>query len=783
MIKVYIRVMRSVVSGALLLALLGQVPIALAAPTGCTFYVNSTDNDTTHGYGLTLPAALDLAKGGTGGTGLNRPMTAAEMSQVFYCSYTVDGYLLTGGGGYVDTIRFANTLGVNPTITLSLGNPLPMLDTAGDVLDGSYSGIFPTLDASYINFNLDALIVYSNATITGIDVIGAPRYDFRLSGSGIHLNTVSAWKAGQAGIAIFGDNNTIDSANIGTPLSLNFGCGHSSNPGNLGPGVLIQTNITYTSSANNVIKNSTIGCNGASGVLITGSGALNNTIGPNNSIGLDALMHSFGNTTNGLTIGAGATGNQVVTSTIGNNEALGVSISADGSVISGNAIAHNTTSGIYVNGTHNVIISGNTIENNIENGVYLHNTYATHVGDNIITGNAYDGVFIDGTSSLNTIGGPTLGSNLSGNVLSGNSRYGLDILGPANTNIVLGNAIGASPYTTTQALGNHIGGILIDGSNSNTIGDTGVLGNTVYSSTLNGIVLSDGASSNTLNNNTVGGLWPNGLNGIVLNSGANNNLIENSIISANGGSGLVIQNSTTATNTVTGNSVTHNHGDGIVLSDNTFNNHIDSSVSNNSISYNQQGIHLLSGAHRNRISGNLVSDNVQNGLQLIDAGTRDNVITGTHVIQNGLAGIDESNGALANSWSHLSELGNGNLGINKHNPNADKPAITNVAKVAAQTTVVTGTGMAPSINSTTLVEVYLAANDPGGTSEGYIYLGSALTNLSGVWTITLNGIPNSGLLCLTAFETTATYSGGTSITSSEWGPSTCRSLYLPVILR
>ncbi len=68
---------------------------------------------------------------------------------------------MTGGAGYADTIRFSNLLGLNPTITLFL-EPIEMFDDGGDVLDGAYGNMYPTLDASAVNKGLS---VNNNTTV------------------------------------------------------------------------------------------------------------------------------------------------------------------------------------------------------------------------------------------------------------------------------------------------------------------------------------------------------------------------------------------------------------------------------------------------------------------------------------------------------------------------------------------------------------------------------------------------------------------------------------------
>jgi hypothetical protein len=143
----------------MLVGLVGPARRALAnpsAPAGCIFYVSTTSDGTDADWDLTLREAIMLANGGTGPTGLNRPLTTHEVVYLQLagsCSFDSNGNVLSGGGGYVDTIRFNNLLGLNPTLTLASNLP-GMNDSVGDVIDGSYTSIYPTLNANGNDFGL-----------------------------------------------------------------------------------------------------------------------------------------------------------------------------------------------------------------------------------------------------------------------------------------------------------------------------------------------------------------------------------------------------------------------------------------------------------------------------------------------------------------------------------------------------------------------------------------------------------------------------------------------------
>ncbi len=85
-----------------------------------------------------------------------------------------------------------------------------------------------------------------------------------------------------------------------------------------------------------------------------------------------------------------------------------------------------------------------------------------------------------------------------------------------------------------------------------------------------------------------------------------------------------------------------------------------------------------------------------------------------------------------------------------------------------------GTGLVQgTASASAFVELYRAAPDPLGFGEGRTFLGSTTASGAGAWSVNVGaGLVN----CYTAFQTV----GGAS---SEFGPHTCPTVRLPVILR
>ncbi len=739
------------------LAIPAQTTQAAPDAVGCTIYVNSTSVDTTTGFYMTLPVAIMVANGGTGPLGLNRPLTDNELLQLFGggCSWDASGNLVTGGTGYVDTIRFANSLGPNPTIVLGANAPLRALgDTAGDVLDGSYSSIYPTIDASAIGANQDGLAAGSNATINGVRVTGAPRWDFNVYGTNNHLINIAAWNAGDNGIDIRASGNVVDGALVGVASASTTTCGAgSANKGNGRAGISISTGVSYPNAQNNVIKNSYINCNGQAGTYpglsLSGSGATHNTIGPNNLIG---------------------------TRVYGGGPDLGNS--GDGISLEGSA-------------SSNTIVS-NTLANNGANGLSIVNANSTSIGGNAIRFNSLDGIYVSGYAQSTIIGGPSLLSAISGNWIGANYHNGVDLVGSnVRTTLVAGSAVGSTPDGQTPD-GNHLSGVVADGARDNYIGDNVASLNLIGSNLLNGVVLVDGASGNSVAHNTIGNTRiPNIFYGVMIDSGAHDNVIgaAPNTIDDNELGGVLIQGSTTATNTVVRNDIESNDGFGVALRNGTFNNAIGQVNAHDTIDWNNgQGIEISGGSHHNVVTEERISYNSRNGIRLTDLGTTGNVITGTQILGSGYDAISEGNGAAANAWSHLETGSNGGMAIDKNAnsdatnlPDGPAPRILSVV-YAHNVLTVTGTADASGFLSAVQVEAYFVHLNQHGYLEA-TYWDSAPVTISGTWTITRTGALYPGVgLCLAAFETTTVYFFGITTTSTELGNSNCRTA-LPIVLR
>ncbi len=268
------------------------------------------------------------------------------------------------------------------------------------------------------------------------------------------------------GILLQGSSNTVAGNFIG------LGADGTTALGNAASGINLQGSSSNTIGGTAAGAGNVISANGQSGINVDSSSTSNFILG--NFLGTDATGKlARGNATNGVQLD-------------GIDNTVGDSTAGARNVISAN------NHGILINGHSNQII-GNLI--------------GTDVTGKADLGNTGMGIFVLGQGD-NTIGGTTTGS---GNVISGNDQRGIELSGVANSsgfddNFLLGNLIGTD-ITGTLSIPNQAGGLLINSSSYNLIGDIGT-GNVISGNTGPGIELTGTTSSpslyNSISNNSIG---------------------------------------------------------------------------------------------------------------------------------------------------------------------------------------------------------------------------------------------------------------------------------------
>jgi titin len=261
---------------------------------------------------------------------------------------------------------------------------------------------------------------------------------------------------------------------------------------------------------------------------------------------------------------------------------------------------------------------------------------------------AQDGILLRSNAAGNTIGGAAAGT---GNVISANGNDGIELVNPGTVNnLIVGNFIGTNAGGTA-ALPNKVDGILIrTNAGSNTVGGT-----------------AQGAG------NVISG---NGNDGVeVVNEGTTNNLIQGNFIGTNLGGTAAIANkfdgilirTKASDNTVggtaqgAGNVISGNGNDGVeVVDDGTKNNLVQGNfIGTNlggtaAVANKFDGVLVRTGAVGNTVGGtsagarNVISGNGSNGVEIVGSGTTGNLVQGNTI------------GAASDG---VSALGNGTNGV------------------------------------------------------------------------------------------------------------------------
>jgi hypothetical protein len=487
---------------------------------------------------------------------------------------------------------------------------------AGNVVEGNFLGTDVTGTAAVANGWSGVTINYSSGNVIGGTTPGAANV---CSG-----NT-------QGGIGIWGTNTS----------------------SNVVEGNLVGTDVTGTVALANQIDGIGI-TSGASGNIIGGTtpGARNVCSG-NAGEGVSIWgTGTTGNVVEGNYVGTDATGaNGLPNRSAGVAVAIAASYNTIGGATAGarNIISSNTQSGVTIfGGASNNAVQGNFIGTDVTGTVALGNCLD----------NRYVAVTVAGVGTSNNLIGGTAGG--AGNVISGNRQDGLAIFDGATNTIVQGNYIGTD-MTGTVALPNTFDGVAIDsGASGNTVGGTAPgARNVISGNARDGVLLgpNSATTANVIQGNFIGtdvsGTHPlgNGRYGVRIHNGSTDNLVggavagAGNVIASNINSGVDIADSGTTGNLVQGN-------------------FIGTDVTGTLALGNADGVVISDGASDNKVGGyspevrNVISGNIQNGVNLYGADTKDNVVegdyigvnaAGTAVLGNALDGVSISAGAIHNT--------------------------------------------------------------------------------------------------------------------------------------
>ena len=308
--------------------------------------------------------------------------------------------------------------------------------------------------------------------------------------------------------------------------------------------------------------------------------------------------------------------------------ARGLLITSSDHVVTGLNIQRFGRNGIYIDGGDRNIIVGNYI------GVDATGTAAA--------GNERQGVGLENGAANNWIGtnGDGIDDENERNVIGGNGFSGVGIFGiGSDGNVVAGNYIGTNALGTA-AIGNVNRGVYIsDGAQNNRIGTNGdgisdaVEGNVLSGNLWEGVGISEpGTSQNVVAGNRIGtdatGKLDvgNALRGVVVFSSASLNVIGGNkpvlrnIISGNELHGVNIT-SGAFQNTVAGNYIGTDITGTVGLPNLLSGVRMAGGATGNIVGTNSDGV-------ADELEGNLISANVEYGVQMQDAGTANNTVAG-----------------------------------------------------------------------------------------------------------------------------------------------------------
>jgi hypothetical protein len=400
--------------------------------------------------------------------------------------------------------------------------------------------------------------------------VGGPTLDARTIVSGNGRNGILIQGPSQASEPNFADANFVFNAFIGTSQS---GSNTTVSLGNTVDGIRIQdaTHTRLGFSINPVdqtaIGNLVVSGNDGSGVHVLG--ASTGTVIEQAYVGTDktgSISNKFlGNVGFGIfldnvTVPAGATPPAtIIGGTVSGNTTSGV----------GNVISGNQAGGIQV-------LAGNVPTRIVANII------GTTADGTIGLGNGGDGIDLVNTSG-NIVGGS---GPQDGNLIAGNQRAGLKLSLGAGSNLVARNTIGTDA-AGASGLGNGADGIVLDNVSGNAIGIAGA-GNVVAGNKGDGIAIQNGATSNNLAANTIGGTSagnsPGNLGSGIHIKGSAGNLIGGApvldtqsntltalgsaanVISGNSRDGILIDTlpaEAAAPNMIEGNLISLNSGNGV----------------------------------------------------------------------------------------------------------------------------------------------------------------------------------------------------------------------------
>ncbi len=475
---------------------------------------------------LPAPATVTLAGAGNSQEGILLDSANATVG-----GYNPDENNVISGNGEQGILMMPGSSG-----NQILGNQIGVI---GPSTNGLYFQLGNGADGVWIQSSGTAAdpsgIVYSSSNVIGGAVAGSGNVISVNNGYGVHLSGVGATR------------NLVEANYIGIAPGGGYVFG-TGNPGNSADGVRLDDAPDNQIGGPVASDGNVISSNQGAGVYVTGADAAGNSV-ENNIIGLTSAGTAvLGN--DGAGVANFSPGTSIGPGNVISDNLIGILISgatATGVIVRDNLIGTDSTGsgdlGNTEDGIQIVNSSGNTIEGD-------------NLGTQVISGNLA-GIEIDGvTSTENLIQDNLIGTDKSGTADRGNSNQGILIEGAVN------NTVGGTTAAARNLISANQWGIQIDGATAtgnliegNYVG-TDITSNNPLGNEINGILLTNSASNNTIGG-TGGGqgnvIAYNVQAGVLVESGTGDSILSNSIVS-NGQQGIALEsgNDLQAAPTVTG---------------------------------------------------------------------------------------------------------------------------------------------------------------------------------------------------------------------------------------
>ena len=406
------------------------------------------------------------------------------------------GVVIVGGDNVnlsADTANVVegNLIGTDVTGNASLGNAQDGVyvgdenqfhlngfgDTAGATIGGSTAGA-----ANIISANLgNGIDIAGGESPAADEVVQGNFIGVYANGTAIGNNLTGIYAINTAGLLIVG--NTVEASGL-FGIKADAVVSHS--------GIEIHSSTGTTIGGSAAGAGNIIGGNAADGVLLQGTPRVPSTgdLIEGNLIGVLADSTASGNGQDGI-LAQGTSGLAIFGNTAENNDAGIVVLNSIGTTIGGtalgaaNVISDNLHPGLVLHQDQDLAVIGNTIESNGSSGITGGGFSGSSAlfADNIIKSNAGAGIFIGGSSVTIEIQGNEIESNQNGGVVI--------------------SAAGASIKSSSVA---------IKAISSSSSFAANIVGNTIKTNTGDGIFVTGGVVTLSIQGNDVAGNTANGIN-------------------------------------------------------------------------------------------------------------------------------------------------------------------------------------------------------------------------------------------------------------------------------